>query len=103
MKFKQIKKHPNYKEWVWNDSRSSCIVHINMMPKTKIIEAFYHYKIICSEKYCKKSECEQKECLYKLDYSSLNDGLKYESLEECQDGVTVWFYKHKDDLFCPLW
>lgn len=99
MRFKEVKKHSNYKEWLWNDPKTSCIVKINLLP---VLE-HYHFKICCNERYCKShNPCGNAGCKHKLNYSSLSSGDTYETFEECEDGIAIWFYNNKDNLFCPL-
>lgn len=76
MKFKEIKKRKVYKTWQNKNRRIGIVSYIYQSPKN-----FFHFSIFCAKQNIK--------------YSSLEDNLIYETIEEVEKAIIQWHKIYK--------
>lgn len=77
IKFKKLKKRKFYPTWVSIKRCKGCKIFIMQMPDTKK----YHFQIICDN------------CM--ICHASLDDGVYFDSFEECKLAVEKWMKELK--------
>ena|GEM_PF-3491722 len=86
MKFKEIKKRKVYKTWQHKNRKTGILTSIYYNPNGK-----YHWVICCFIKRCGLHKCTGDNCDKRIYYNSLEQGLEYESFDECLEALNQWY------------
>lgn len=82
MQFEKNLQWKYYESWIYHDKLNDCVIHIYRINKAKNYKSgVFHFTII------KQSDS----------FSSLTNGMVYESLYECEGAVALWRIKNFDE------
>ncbi len=85
MKFTKIKKRKIYHTWINKNRRTGLLSTIYGNPN-----GGYHFVVSCFKKRCGLMICTKENCDTQVFYNSLDEGLIYNTFEECRDAVIRW-------------
>ncbi len=85
MKFTKIKKRKIYETWQHKNRETGIVSYIFYIP-----DGNYHFHINCFKKRCGLDQCVKDNCDKYVYYNSLENGLWYESFEDCREAVIEW-------------
>ena len=88
MKFTKIKKRKILETWQHKNRKTGLVSFIYSNPNGD-----YYFAISCFNKRCELQECieDKMNCDMYVYYNSLDQGLMYNSFDECREAVIQWY------------
>lgn len=86
MKFTKIKKRKVLETWQHKNRKTGLVSFIYLNPKRD-----YYFVISCFNKRCGLEKCVKENCNMYVYYNSLDQGLMYNSFDECREAVIQWY------------
>lgn len=86
MKFTKIKKRKVLETWQHKNRELGLVSFIYYDPY-----GYYYFAIACFGKRCGLQECNKNNCDKYVYYNSLEQGLWYESFDDCSKAVNKWY------------